>query len=99
MAVAAEALGLTYLHIPVMSRNITVDNIDDFANAYSIAKGPILAFCGSGMRSITLWALNETGRQDVDAILKATAAAGYDLSAMSPALEARSAAMHRGRQN
>ncbi len=99
MAVAAEALGLTYLHIPVTFPNIPADTIDDFANAYSTAKGPILAFCASGMRSITLWALNEAGTQDVDAILNTTAAAGYDLSVMSPALEAQSAAMHHGRQS
>jgi len=99
MAIAAEALGLTYHHIPVTFPNITGDNIDDFASACSIAKGSILAFCGSGTRSITLWALNEAGVQDVDAILNTTAAAGYDLTAMSPALEARSAAMHRGRQS
>ena len=55
------------------------------AAAVAAAKGPVLAFCRSGTRSITAWAMGEaasgTSRDD---LLRLAIAAGYDLR---PALQ------------
>ena len=82
IAAAAEALGLAYFHIPVVPGKISEQNIEDFSSACSSAMGPILAFCRTGSRSISLWALVEAKTLDVDAVLAATSGAGYDLSGM-----------------
>jgi sulfide:quinone oxidoreductase len=49
----------------------------------------VLAFCRTGTRSTTLWALSEAGHLDPDAILATAAEAGYDLSALKPRLDLR----------
>ena len=87
---AAEALGLAYIHIPVVPGKISAQNIEDFASTCSSAMGPILAFCRTGSRSISLWALVEAKTLDVDAVLAATSGAGYDLSGMRAMLAAQS---------
>ncbi len=52
-------------------------------------KGPVLAFCRTGTRSTTLWALAEARHLDPDAILTTAAEAGYDLGALKPRLDVR----------
>ena len=44
---------------------------------------PVLAFCRSGMRSTTLWALSEAGRRPLPEILAKAKAAGYDMSGVT----------------
>ena len=53
------------------------------------APGPVLAYCRSGARSTTLWALAQAGAGliSVDQILSAARAAGYDLDQHRPLLE------------
>ena len=90
LAVAAAALEMQFIDVPVLSSGITEDNIEQFDCAYQELQAPVLIFCRSGTRSISLWALNEAKNQDVDDILAATSAAGYDLSAMRTMLVSRS---------
>jgi sulfide:quinone oxidoreductase len=49
----------------------------------------VLAFCRTGTRSTTVWALGEAWHLDPDAILRAAASAGYDLEGLRPRLETR----------
>lgn len=91
LAAAATELGLEFIDIPVVSTGITVENVDQFDLAYKDLPAPVLIFCRSGTRSITLWALNESKSQDVDDILATTSAAGYDLSPMRATLVSHSA--------
>jgi uncharacterized protein (TIGR01244 family) len=75
---AARTQGLDYRHIPVMGR-ATPEQARTMAEA---AHGrQTLAFCRSGTRSITTWAMGEaaSGRRTVEEIIRAAAAAGYDL--------------------
>lgn len=51
---------------------------------------PALAFCRTGARSATLWALSQAGHLSMDAILKTAKQAGYDLSDLRAKLDARS---------
>ncbi|MFT3729708.1 MAG: TIGR01244 family sulfur transferase [Terricaulis sp.] len=86
---AAGAAGLAYHALPfvgppppaVVAEMATLMDED--------ARGPILAYCRSGRRSIMAWALAEalSGRTPPDEILAQAAAAGYDLSGAREALE------------
>ena len=89
LAAAAERHGLAYRHIPVVSGKVTDDDVADFATAMAELRGPVLAFCRTGTRSTTLWALAEAYHLHPDAVLAATSAAGYELDALRPRLEVR----------
>lgn len=84
--VAARELGLQYVHIPVIPGQITDEQIHAFARALGDKPGPALAFCKSGTRAASLWALSQAGSQDTDRILRTAAAAGFDLQALEPRL-------------
>ena len=85
---AAERLGLNWYYQPVVSGKITDANIADFTAIMDKAQGPVLAFCRTGTRSSTLWALSQAPRLSPEAILTTTKAAGYDLSAQHERLNA-----------
>jgi uncharacterized protein (TIGR01244 family) len=78
---AARAGGADYLYLPVVGRP-TADQAKAQAAAVAAAKGPVLAFCRSGTRSITTWALGEAAAgRDRAELARLGAGAGYDLSA------------------
>ncbi len=81
----AEALGLTFVAIP-FSGAPTPDILERFGAALSEAPTPILAYCRTGTRSISAWALSHGGQGMGDEIVDAAAGAGYDLSALRPLL-------------
>lgn len=83
-AAEAEAAGLAYRFVPVTMHDIFGSGaLEANAEAIDAMKGPVLAFCRSGTRSTILWAAVEVSRgADVDDVLKAAAAAGYDLEAV-----------------
>jgi uncharacterized protein (TIGR01244 family) len=56
---AAEDAGLGYRFIPVTSPQITEADVRAFQKAVADAPGPVLAHCGSGTRSLTLYAIGE----------------------------------------
>ncbi|RDD61407.1 bifunctional protein tyrosine phosphatase family protein/NAD(P)/FAD-dependent oxidoreductase [Ferruginivarius sediminum] len=86
---AAERQGLAYRHIPVVSGRVGDEDVGAFADALGELNGPVLAFCRTGTRSTTLWALSEAYHLDPNAILRTTAEAGYDLEALRSRLETR----------
>jgi len=78
---AAEAAGLGYLHIPISAP--TDEAVAAVAEALQSNPGPILAYCRSGTRSITLWALAQArAGADSEGLIEAAGEAGYDLSAL-----------------
>ena len=89
LAAAAERVGLDYRHVPAVSGKITDDDVAAFAEALDEVKGPVLAFCRTGTRSTTLWALAEARHLDPAVILTTAADAGYDLAALKPRLDVR----------
>lgn len=89
MAVAAEAAGLAYAHQPVVGTNIAETDIDGFDAIVSLAETPVLAFCRTGTRSTTLWALTQATEQDNGSIIATAELAGYDLSALADRLDQR----------
>jgi uncharacterized protein (TIGR01244 family) len=54
---AAEAAGLTFRYIPVISGQITQQNVADQAEALEDLDGPVFAYCRSGARCTNLYAL------------------------------------------
>ncbi|WP_445396131.1 TIGR01244 family sulfur transferase [Zobellella sp. An-6] len=89
LAAQAREQGFEWLWIPIASGNFTPEAIQAFEQALAATEQPVLAFCRSGTRSITLWALAQSSRQTAAELLTTAARAGYDLSPMAPLLDAR----------
>ena len=89
MSEAARASGLEARHIPVVPGSIEDEHVSQFRNALDELPGPVLAFCRTGARSASLWALSKAGVLTPDEIVGTAAEAGYDLSQMRPRLEAK----------
>ncbi|KQZ99544.1 oxidoreductase [Mesorhizobium sp. Root157] len=53
---AVEAAGLTFRYIPVISGQMTADNVADHGKALDELPGPVFAYCRSGARSTNLFA-------------------------------------------
>ncbi len=80
---AAHENGMEARYLPVDSGLVRDDNADDFAEAMRSLPGPVLAYCRSGTRSATLWALSEAKHRPLPEILGKTKAAGYDMSGVA----------------
>ncbi len=55
---AAEAQGLDFAFVPVVSGAITQGDVADFRAALDALPGPVLAYCRSGTRCTQLWQLS-----------------------------------------
>ncbi|MEL7231214.1 MAG: TIGR01244 family sulfur transferase [Pseudomonadota bacterium] len=81
----AEQLGLAFVAIP-FSGAPTPEILERVGSALAEAPSPVLAYCRTGTRSITAWALTHAGQGAADDIVDAAAGAGYDLSALKSLL-------------
>ena len=80
MQAAAAASGLAYVFLPVISGGLQMSDVTDFGAAMAQLPKPVLAFCRSGTRSSTVWALSAVGSgTDPQVVLAATRQAGYNL--------------------
>jgi hypothetical protein len=59
MAKAAQEAGLEYHYLPVISGQITPEQVARFAAILAAASGPVLAFCRSGARSTNIWRMGQ----------------------------------------
>lgn len=85
MSKAAEALGLTFLALPFSG--MPAPEIAGQQGALIEASDkPVLAYCRSGTRSITAWAMSHAGEGKGEEIVAVAAEAGYDLSALGSIL-------------
>lgn len=91
MSAAAAALGLRLHYLPVVSGTVDDASARAFGALLSKEAAPVLAYCRTGMRSVTLWALSSSGTESTDALMAAGEKAGYDLSALAPRLGATAA--------
>lgn len=80
---AAKAIGLTYVHAPFVGRPT-----EEAVDAAAKATGPTLAYCRSGTRSVTAWAISQAQKSamSADDIVKAGEGAGYNLHPLKEAL-------------
>ncbi len=86
---AAIAQGLAYRHIPVVGGKISDADIEAFKSALGEVTGPVLAFCRTGQRSISLWSLSEGDHMSADALVAAASEAGYDISSLKNRIAGR----------
>lgn len=87
---AAESLGLGFIELPITPGSITDEQIDTFESIARDVAAPVLAFCRSGARAMSLWALAEARTLDVEAVLAAAMDAGHDLENLRDRLASRS---------
>ncbi len=83
----AEAAGLKVRRHSLL-RGPTMPLVRRTVKALASAEAPVLAYCRSGTRSITVWALAQiaAGKASPDDIVAQAAGAGYDLSGLKPSL-------------
>lgn len=84
---AAEAAGLRFEALPLTHQTMTPENVAAQREFYESSEGPVLAYCASGTRSSVVWALGQASEMSADDILQKTAAAGYQLDGLRPALD------------
>lgn len=53
---AVEAAGMTFRWVPVISGQMTIENVEDQAKALDELEGPVFAYCRSGTRCTNLFA-------------------------------------------
>jgi sulfide:quinone oxidoreductase len=88
VAEAAARHGLAYRHIPVVPGQYDQASIDAMARAIEEMPPPVLAFCRTGTRSTSLWALQAARHADADVLVGIAGEAGYDLAGLVPRLQA-----------
>ena len=86
LAAEARKQGIAYREVPVIAGQLGDADVQTFMHAQQTLEGPLLAFCRTGTRSITLWALSQVGRLDIDAIVSTAKELGYNLNDLRPRL-------------
>lgn len=76
--------GIQIQYLPVVSGKVTDEQAEEFKQLYLQAQKPLLAYCRSGTRSITLWALSQVADQTLDQMLLTAKTLGYDLQGVVP---------------
>jgi sulfide:quinone oxidoreductase len=77
---AAKAQGIAVRYLPVLTGKVSDLDAKDFARALDEMPAPVHAYCRTGNRSATLWALSEGAKgRALDEIVQAGQQAGYDL--------------------
>ena len=86
--VAVRAAGLEFHILPLTHQTMTPDVIAQHMVLSRLA-GPVLAYCASGTRCTVAWAIGSAAEgKDINQILSAAEAGGYQLSGLRPTLEA-----------
>jgi sulfide:quinone oxidoreductase len=76
---AAQAAGLEARYLPAESGKVSDEQATQFGALMNALPKPVLAYCRTGMRSATMWALSQSGRMPLPEILERSARAGFDL--------------------
>lgn len=76
---AAQAQGLQIRYLPAESGKVTDEQGVAFGRLMAELPKPVLAFCRTGMRSTTMWALSQSGQMPLPQIFETAAKAGFDL--------------------
>lgn len=76
---AAKAQGLQVRYLPAESGKVTDEQGAAFGALMAELPKPVLAFCRTGMRSTTMWALSQAGQMPLPQIIERASRAGFDL--------------------
>jgi len=82
IAQAAAALGLQASYLPAETGKVRDEDGKAFGTLLSTLPGPVLAYCRTGMRSTTMWALSQAGVKPLPQILEAGRKAGFDMQSL-----------------
>ena len=80
---AAAKAGIGSHYLPVKSGRVTDSDAEEFGRILDAAPKPVLAYCRSGTRSVTLWSLSQAGKMGLPDILHKAKAAGYNMHGMA----------------
>ncbi|HCF4400063.1 TPA: TIGR01244 family phosphatase [Pseudomonas aeruginosa] len=78
----AQAIGIEAHYLPAESGKVTDEQGIAFGKLLETLPEPVLAYCRSGMRSTTMWALSQAGQQPLPAIVDTAKKAGFDMTAV-----------------
>jgi sulfide:quinone oxidoreductase len=84
----AHKLDIKAIHQPVIGGQITDEDITQFGCYFKAAQKPVFAYCRTGARCSTLWALSHVKTLPIEEILSKVNNAGYDLSSLRERLNA-----------
>ena len=76
---AALEQGLQIRYLPAVSGKVTDEQGAGFGQLMAELPKPVLAFCRTGMRSTTMWALSQAAQMPLPQILEKASKAGHDL--------------------
>ena len=82
----AQNLGIKTIHQPVIGGQISDNDIAQFDTYFNAAQKPVFAYCRTGTRCSTLWALSHAKTLPIDEILSKAQNAGYELSSLKDRL-------------
>lgn len=89
VAAEAEAIGLSYLHIPIEGRNPLEKDVRSFSEALAKMPGPIFAYCRTGGRSASLWAMASVQQNDTETLIAKCRQIGFDISGLRAKMDMR----------
>lgn len=76
---AAKALGMRAHYLPAEPGKVSDEQGIAFGQLLARLPKPVLAYCRTGMRSTTMWALSQANQQSLPHIMEAAKKAGFDL--------------------
>jgi sulfide:quinone oxidoreductase len=79
IAHAAQAVGIEAHYLPAESGKVSDEQGVAFGQLFDSLPKPVLAYCRTGMRSTTMWALSQANLQALPVILESAKKAGFDL--------------------
>jgi sulfide:quinone oxidoreductase len=79
---AAQQYSLQIQYLPAETGKVRDEDGKAFGQLLHTLPGPVLAYCRSGMRSTTMWALSQAGVTPLPQILETAQKAGFDLNAL-----------------
>jgi sulfide:quinone oxidoreductase len=82
IAQAAARLGLQASYLPAETGQVRDDDGKAFGALLHTLPGPVLAYCRTGMRSTTMWALSQAGVSPLPQILEAGRKAGFEMQSL-----------------
>jgi len=87
LSVIARRVGVTMAYMPIVSERLTAQDGCEFKALLDQLPTPVLAYCQSGMRPVTLWALSQAHRQPWPDLVRRAAQAGFNLNDLTPPQE------------
>jgi sulfide:quinone oxidoreductase len=84
-----NGIGVKVYQIPVVSGQITEEDVQAFETLTDKESGPVFIYCRSGYRAASLWAINKAKKGFLaEEILYIAKKAGYDLASFGPKIAA-----------